>query len=145
MEVTSLEIVGERKVMDATVCPLMSDLHIRLTINALHPIRNAEIQIGLHSPEMVFMTKSSTLTLPDPLNLEPGINHIELVVEKLAFCPGTYGVGVTVFDWARNKIWAGNKLRWVLVESTAEQAAKLPNGTLAYLPSHWEIARGEAP
>ncbi len=144
IEVTSLEVVGDRKLMDATVCPLMSDLHIKLTINALHPVRNAEIQVGLHSPEMVFMTKSSTLTLPEPVNLEPGLNHIGLVIEKLAFCPGTYGVGVTVFDWARNQIWSGHKLRWVLVESTTEQAAKLPTGTLAYLPSHWDLERSEA-
>jgi hypothetical protein len=91
---------------------------------------------------MVFMTKSSTSLLNRPVDLAAGTNIIEMVIDRLSLCPGTYGVGMGIYDWARRPLWAGNRLTWLLVEATQEMAPKLPQGTLAYMPAQWSISNG---
>lgn len=142
IEVQGIEVVSEKRTDGTPVCPLFSDLHVKVTLNARHPIRNVEINIGLHNPEMVFMTKSSTSLLNKPVDLSSGKNIIEIVIEGLSLCPGTYGVGMSICDWTRRPLWAGNRLIWLVIETTPELAPKLPQGTLAYMPARWSISDG---
>lgn len=123
-------------------CELFDDLKVRLTVFAHQPLRNIEIQLGLHGPDMVFVAKSSSRLMSGSLDLESGVNEIEFVLEGIPLCPGTYGVGMTVFDWAQRRIWNGNRLRWVEVKTADDKALALPAGTLTYLPARWSHAPG---
>ena len=143
VEVTRIEVIAKKRDDGTPVCPLFSDLHLRVTLNAPNPIPNAEINIGLHNPEMVFMTKSSTSLLNRPLDLPSGITIIEMVIDRLSLCPGTYGVGMGIYDWARHPLWTGNRLTWLVIEATPELAPKLPQGALAYLPAGWSVSDGK--
>ena len=125
-------------------CELFDDLTVRLRIFAQHALRNVEIQLGLHGPDMVFVTKSSSRLMSGSLDLEEGINEIEFVLEGIPLCPGTYGVGMTVFDWAQRRIWNGNRLRWVEVNAGEDKTLILPAGTLTYLPARWSRTAGVA-
>jgi ABC-type polysaccharide/polyol phosphate transport system ATPase subunit len=140
--VLEIEVISEKRINGTPVTPLFSDLRLRVTLNAHHEIRNAEINIGLHNPEMVFMIKSSTSLLNEPINLAAGNNVIEVVIDRLSLCPGTYGVGMAIYDWSRRQLWAGNRLIWLLVEASSELAPQLPPGTLAYVPARWTASDG---
>lgn len=142
VEVLGLEIITENHKSGTPVCTLFSDLHLRVTLHAPLPIRNVEINIGLHNPEMVYMTKSSTSLLNKPVDLTSGTNIIEMMIDRLPLCPGTYGVGMAIYNWARHPLWAGNRLTWLLVEAAPEIAPKLPPSTLAYMPAQWSISNG---
>jgi ABC-type polysaccharide/polyol phosphate transport system ATPase subunit len=142
IEVLGIEVVSEKRSDGTPVCPLFSDLRLSVTLNVLHPINNAEINIGLHNPEMVFMTKSSTSLLNSPVDLVAGIHTIEMVIDRLSLCPGTYGVGMGIYDWTRRPLWAGSHLIWLVIEASSDLAPKLPQGTLAYLPARWSINSG---
>jgi ABC-type polysaccharide/polyol phosphate transport system ATPase subunit len=126
-------------------CELFDDLTVRLSVFAHQALRNVEIQLGLHGPDMVFVTKSSSRLMTGSLDLEAGLNEIEFVLEGIPLCPGTYGVGMTVFDWAHRRIWNGNRLRWIEVKAAAEKALALPAGTLTYLPARWSHVPGTMP
>ena len=143
LEVTRIEVIAKKRDDGTPVCPLFSDLHLRVTLNAPNLIPNAEINIGLHNPEMVFMTKSSTSLLNRPLDIPAGITIIEMIIDRLSLCPGTYGVGMGIYDWARRPLWTANRLIWLVIEATPELAPKLPQGTLAYMPASWSISDGK--
>ena len=140
IEVLSFEVVSVRRSDGTPVCPLFSDLRLRFTLNVLHPMKNIEINIGLHNPEMVFMTKSSTSLLDSPIDLVSGTYQIEMIIDRLSLCPGTYGVGVGIYDWTRRPLWGGNPLIWLVIEASPELAPKLPQGTLSYMPARWSIS-----
>jgi lipopolysaccharide transport system ATP-binding protein len=139
IEVIGIEVIAEKLSNGTPVCPLFDDLHLRVKLNVLQTINNVEINIGLHNPEMVFMTKSSTSLLNESIDLVSGVYTIEMVINKLSLCPGTYGVGVGVYDWARRPLWAGNRLIWLVIEASSVIAPKLPQGTLSYMPARWSI------
>ena len=142
IEVISIEVLTAQRKDGTPLCTLFADFHLKITLHAPRPISNVELNIGLHNPEMIFMTKSSTSLLKSPVELTAGINTIEMVIDRLALCPGTYGVGMGIYDWARRPLWAGNSLTWLLVEATQEMAPKLPQGTLAYMPARWSVSVG---
>jgi hypothetical protein len=146
-EVELLGMTLGREPSDAhnETCELFDDLTIRLTLLAHQSLRNVEIQIGLHGPDMVFVTKSSSRLMSGSLDLEAGLNEIEFVLEGIPLCPGTYGVGMTIFDWAQRRIWNGNRLRWIEVQAAAEKTLALPAGTLTYLPARWSNVPGAMP
>ncbi len=142
IEVLGIEIISEKRSDGTPVCPLFSDLRLSVTLNVLHPMKNVEINIGLHNPEMVFMTKSSTSLLNTPIDLVAGTQTIDMVIDRLSLCPGTYGVGMGIYDWTRRPLWAGSSLIWLVIEASSDLAPKLPPGTLAYLPTRWSIDIG---
>ncbi len=142
IEVRAVEVTSEKYIDGTPVCPLFSDLCLQVTLYVPRPIKNVEINIGLHNPEMIFMTKSSTSLLDNPIDLVSGTHTIEMVIDRLSLCPGTYGVGMGIYDWTRRPLWTGNHLIWLLIEAPSELVPKLPQGTLAYMPAQWSISDG---
>lgn len=121
---------------------LFEDLTVRLRLFAHQALNNIEIQLGLHGPDMVFVTKSSSRLMSGSLDLQVGLNEVEFVLEGVPLCPGTYSIGMTLFDWAQRRLWNGNRLRWVDIKASDEQALALPAGTLTYLPARWSLVPG---
>jgi ABC-type polysaccharide/polyol phosphate transport system ATPase subunit len=139
IEVESIEVVTDEHVDGTPLCRLSSDLHIRLRLVVPHPQAKVEINLGLHNPEMVFMTKSSTLLTGQNFDLEAGAHTLDIMIERLSLCPGTYGIGLGIYDWTRRPLWAGNRLGWIAVEAPTELVPLLPQSTLTYLSTHWNL------
>jgi ABC-type polysaccharide/polyol phosphate transport system ATPase subunit len=144
IEVESIEVVTDEHVDGTPLCRLFSDLHIRLRLVVPHPQSKVEINIGLHNPEMVFMTKSSTLLTGQNFDLEAGTHTLDIVIERVSLCPGTYGIGLGIYDWSRRQLWAGNRLGWIAVEAPTELVPLLPQSTLTYLPTRWNPSNEHA-
>ncbi|MBQ0720409.1 MAG: ABC transporter ATP-binding protein [Gammaproteobacteria bacterium] len=142
IEVRAIEVTTNKHIDGTPVCPLFSDFHLQVTLYVPKLIKNVEINIGLHNPEMVFMTKSSTSLLDSPIDLIAGTHTIEMIIDKLSLCPGSYGIGIGIYDRIRRPLWTGNQLIWLLIEASSEFATKLPQGTLAYMPAQWSISDG---
>ena len=137
IEVESIEVVTDEHVDGTPLCRLFSDLHIRLRLVVPHPLSKVEINFGLHNPEMVFMTKSSTLLTGQNFDLEAGTHTLDVKIERMSLCPGTYGIGLGIYDWTRRPLWAGNGLGWIAVEAPTELVPNLPQSTLTYMPTSW--------
>ncbi|OGT01364.1 MAG: polysaccharide/polyol phosphate ABC transporter ATP-binding protein [Gallionellales bacterium RBG_16_57_15] len=139
IEVISIEVVTDEHVDGTPVCKLFDNLHIQVRINVLIPQKNAEITIGLHTPEMTFLTKSNTAALGHAVNLDKGIHTLNITIDHLPLCPGTFGIGLAIHNWMRHPLWMGNRLSWIMIESQPDITQKLPPGTMTYLPTHWAI------
>lgn len=140
IEIQSIEILTDKSKDGTPLCDLFQDLTIRIIIFAPTPLNKTEINIGLHNPEMVFITKSSSALINCPVDLKEGINTLDIVIENISICPGTYGIGLGIYDWTRRPLWTGNRLGWITIEAPDSIAAKLPQSTLAYLPTHWSVS-----
>jgi lipopolysaccharide transport system ATP-binding protein len=110
IDVLAIKVSCAERKEGTPVCRLFNDLIINITIKASHRQPKAEINIGLHNPEMVFITKSSTLLSNRVFDLEEGLNEIQATIKNVSICPGTYGVGLGVYDWTRRPLWTGSKL-----------------------------------
>lgn len=144
IELRALEInSGARSGDGFARCSLFEDLHVRMHLFAAHDFNRVEINFGVHNPEMIFMTKSSTSLAQVTIDLKAGLNMVDVVFERIPLCPGTYGIGFAVYDWSRRPLWAANKLAWFTIEADAKDVALLPPSTLTYLPARWSVAPGK--
>ena len=139
IEVLSLEVDAQKRDDGTPICRLFDDLTLKLVVKAPRVFKNVEINIGLHNPEMVFMTKASTSLMNRKVDLNPGINKIQLTIDKISLCPGVYGIGLGLYDWTHRALWGGNGLLWLVIETTHELASRLPQGTLSYMTANWDI------
>jgi lipopolysaccharide transport system ATP-binding protein len=137
LEIRSIDVNSTRKANGISFVPLFSDLTIRIKIFCHGDINNAEINIGLHNAEMIFVAKASTSILDEPVNLGAGESTIEITIPGIALSPGPYGIGLGIYDWARRPIWGGTNLLPLSIEVSPKDAPKLPAGTLSYFPARW--------
>jgi len=141
IEVESIQILSNETVEGTPLCRLFADLQIQIRLKVLHTQSNVEINFGLHNPEMVFMTKSSTSLVEKEVPLSAGTYVVDITIPKLSLCPGTYGIGLAIYDWMRRPLWAGNRLGWLALESPAGIHPLLPQSTLTYLPTDWIVTQ----
>ena len=143
VEIREIELVSCQEINGIKVVPLFSDLNFRIKFYCRNPIKNAEINIGLHNAEMIFVTKASTLMLPDPVDLIAGENTVEVSIPRISLSPGPYGLGFGIYDWTRRSLGGGTNLLTLSIDVAPEQLPKLPLGTLTYLPTFWSFTPRE--
>lgn len=143
VEVREIELASCQEVNGVKIVPLFSNLNFRIKLYCRHAIKNAEINIGLHNAEMIFVTKASTLMLTDPVDLNAGENIIEVSIPKISLSPGPYGLGMGIYDWSRRPLGGGTNLITLSIDVRPEHLPRLPEGTLTYLPVTWNFATKE--
>jgi len=141
MEVRSIDVNSVQKVDGISIIPLFSDLIIHINILCHTDINNAEINIGLHNAEMIFVGKASTSLLKNAINLSKGEHTLAVTIQNISLSPGPYGIGLGIYDWARRPIWSGSNLQPISVEISPEYVSKLPIGTLGYFSASWDFTR----
>lgn len=144
LEVVGMEVQGTGQKNGAAVCSLFEAVEVEVLIKARHEIRNVEINLGMHNPEMLFLLKAGNALISQKIDLAGGMNTLKVRIPNVSLTPGTYGVGMTVTDWARRPLWAGTSLRWLLVETTPELAARLPASTLSFTHAEFSLVPDSA-
>ncbi|BBA32423.1 ABC-type polysaccharide/polyol phosphate transport system, ATPase component [Methylocaldum marinum] len=140
VEIRKIELLSCHRHDGQQKVALFSDLNFRITLYCSHDVKNVEINIGMHNAEMIFVTKASTLMLPDPVDLAAGENVIDVSVPKVSLSPGPYGLGLGIYDWTRRPLGGGTNLLTLHVDVTPEELPKLPVGTLTYFPAVWKFS-----
>jgi ABC-type polysaccharide/polyol phosphate transport system ATPase subunit len=139
IEVLSVEIITDEYKEGTPVIALFADMHIRIRVRAHQVFNEVEMNFGLHNPEMVFISKSSTSLLGQSTSFVDGENVIDILVKKIALCAGTYGIGFAMYDWSRRPLWGGNGIVWFTVEAPSDYISRLPPSTQSYMPALWAI------
>ncbi len=116
-------------------------ISVTLEIHVALPILDAEVNIGFHNPEMIFITKTSTRMASKILNLKSGVNLITFELDALRLAPGPYGLGIGIYDRVRRSIWSSTAFRWVEIKILNQNFTNLPRGTLTYADSNWELIK----
>lgn len=139
IEIRKVELASCQEINDIKTVPLFSDLNFRITLYCRTAIKNVEINIGLHNAEMIFVTKASTLMQSDIVDLMAGENTIKVSIPNISLSPGSYGLGVGIYDWSRRSLFGATNLLTIKIDARFELLPKLPEGTLTYMPVTWNF------
>lgn len=116
---------------------LFEPITLQLLVNSTREFQNAEINIGLHNPEKIFVCKSSSSLSESNFTIPNGESWIEISIPSLNLCTGVYGLGLGIYDWSRRILWAGSSLLWIKLDAPPDMVPKLPPGTLSYFLCNW--------
>lgn len=114
-------------------------LVVELQLMVNESINDAEINIGFHNTEMVFVTKASTRTTGEVLNLEKGERVLRFEMRDFNLTPGPYGLGIGIYDRYRRPIWSSTGFRWIDVSLNKRKFVDMPLGSLTYSLASWEL------
>jgi lipopolysaccharide transport system ATP-binding protein len=116
-----------------------SPVVIEFDIEVLQEIRDAEIIVGFHNPEMIFLSKNSSLTSSGRLTLPRGSSRLSVTTSKMNLSQGPYGIGLSIFDRARRFVWGATDVLWFSVVASDQLHTALPQGTLTYMDASWQV------
>lgn len=144
---TSAEFTtGQLDISDVKIAPAIPGsstgspgrLSVSVEIKVHESIPNAEIVVGLHTPDLIYVTESSSAAGRVRPDLSTGTNQIECAFAATILHPGIYGVGIGVYDQYGRCIWKGDNLTpFEVPHSNMEPGRRTPVRGLVDLPCTW--------
>ena len=114
-------------------------LSVRLSLEVREPVPDAEIVVGLHTPDLIYVTENSSLSSRSRPTLQPGSTEIECSFGDNLLRPGIYGVGVGIYDQQGRCIWRGDNLVPFEVPAASTTGRGAVTRGLIDLPCAWTI------
>ena len=112
---------GEQPVTDV---PMDQGLRIRISLRATSDVRGLSLDVGIHTADFVFVTRTSTSMLSIRPDFPAGAHVIECAVDRIALNPDSYGLGITIRDRYDRIVWQGANVRaFSVVPGAVEQGA----------------------
>ena len=128
---------GEQPVTDV---PMDQGLRIRISLRATSDVRGLSLDVGIHTADFVFVTRTSTSMLSIRPDFPAGAHVIECAVDRIALNPDSYGLGITIRDRYDRIVWQGANVRAFSVVPGAVERERMPvHAALLYLPFTWSI------
>jgi hypothetical protein len=123
-----------------TDVPMDQGLRIRISLRATSDVRGVSLDVGIHTADFVFVTRTSTSMLSIRPDFPAGAHVIECAVDRIALNPDSYGLGVTIRDRYDRIVWQGANVRPFSVVPGAVERERMPlHAALIYLPFTWSI------
>ena len=107
----------------------------RLTFNVTRPLQQATFYIGLHTPDLLYLTAHNTAY--EPRDLEVGEHIVELNIRSLTLLPGTYCVLAWVGSPAGQTFFYGENLATFQVASDDYAVTRQSDRALVYMDAAW--------
>jgi lipopolysaccharide transport system ATP-binding protein len=114
-------------------------IRLSITVNACVAVADAEINVGIHNPELVFVVKASTRMFERRFDLAVGANVFVVELPAIRVVPGIYGIGVGVYDRLRRPIFGATGVKWLSAELELRKFSDLPQGTMAFCDANWSV------
>lgn len=140
IEINSLSILKSDAV-DVPINTIMvwDSYKIKLDITSALEVVDCEINIGIHSPELVFVEKTSTRMVGKSLNIKKGISVVEFTFDQMRLAPGPYSLGIGIYDRMRRPIFTSTSLLWFTVELRDDDFVNFPQSCLSYGKADWVL------
>jgi ABC-type polysaccharide/polyol phosphate transport system ATPase subunit len=123
-----------------TDVPMDRKLRIRITLHATAHVRGLSVDVGIHTADFVFVTRTSTSMVPMRPDLPVGAHVIECAVDRIALNPDSYALGITIRDRYDRVVWQGANVRAFSIVPGAVDRERMPmHAALFYLPFTWSI------
>ena len=113
-------------------------LRIRIRFDLKKPLDKAEILVGTHTTDFLYLSASSTDLVQGRRGLSAGAHEVEYAVASFPLVPGLYGVRFAVMDEERKLVFGADNLKLFYVVPKPGETRDLPARTLD-LPTHWKI------
>jgi ABC-type polysaccharide/polyol phosphate transport system ATPase subunit len=138
--IESVELFSGDDVQARADLPMDQDLRIRIALVAASNLHGLSVDIGIHTADFVFVTRTSTSMLAVRPDLPAGRHVIECSVDRIALNPDSYGLGITIRDRYDRIVWQGANVMAFSVVHGAVDRNRLPvHAALLYLPFTWSI------
>ena len=120
--------------------PMDQGLRIRIAFRSFSEIRGLSIDVGIHTTDFVFVTRTSTAMAGVHPDLPAGEHVVECVVDRIALNPDSYALGITIRDRYERLVWQGANISAFTVVPGHVDRSRLPiHAALLYLPFRFSI------
>lgn len=120
-------------------------LRIRVAFTTREEIKGAEIVIGTHTPDFVYLTAHTTLSEGSLLNIPAGRSTVELEMPSFPVRPGSYALRLCIFGASGQEVFRAENLYRFLVTNADDQEHKRPPLRLIDLPAEWRLDNAMEP
>jgi ABC-type polysaccharide/polyol phosphate transport system ATPase subunit len=123
-----------------TEVPMGQGLLVRILLRSFSEIRGLSVDVGIHTADFVFVTRTNTAMGGVHPDLPAGEHVVECVVDRIALNPDSYALGITVRDRYERLVWQGANISKFTVVPGGVERERLPIHTaLIYLPFRFSI------
>ena len=138
--IESVELFSADDGRPLTNLPMDQGLRIRIALVAASDVRGLSIDVGIHTADFVFVTRTSTSMLAMRPDLPAGHHVIECSVDRIALNPDSYALGITIRDRYDRIVWQGaNVSAFSVVPGDVDRNRMPVHAALIYLPFTWSI------
>jgi len=116
-----------------------SALNVSFGIDALDTLGDVELVVGVHTPDLLFVTEMTSLRQGFCPTLEKGRQTLRCRFEDISLRPGAYGIGFAVYDHGGRCLWRANNLSPFAVEPAVGAAGASPTRGLIDTPCDWTL------
>jgi lipopolysaccharide transport system ATP-binding protein len=97
------------------------------------------IVLGVHTPDFIHVTTTTSVMLPNYPDFEPGAHYFECHLADMLLKPGSYSLSLAFFDQYARMIWYGHNLKNFKVRTNNTDFARLTQKGLIDLPFKWHF------
>ncbi len=137
VDVVSVEVLDERG-RETTEIKSGGPLVVRAQLQVNQPLRNAEVIVGTHTTDFVYLTAHSPPASSGAADLCEGFHTVTCTVPRYPMAPGVYCVRVAIFDQRRRMLYAGETLKVFAVAPDKEEGRR-PQLRLVDLDASWSV------
>lgn len=141
IQILSMELFTEGLETPTEKIQMHAPFSIRIKLESHVDLESVELNIGIHTTDFVYVTKTTSSMLSNPLSFNKGVHTLELRVDNLAITPSSYGLGMTITNLRQNKcLWYAKNIKNFQIIPGRISLARLPvHPALVYLPFNWTI------
>ena len=108
-----------------------------MDFKCLAPLVAAEIIVGFHTADMVFVAAATTAGLTARPDFQPGEHRIECLFSDVTLLPGVYQIRLAFIDRHRRNMWVGHRLcNFRVAPAAGTNLMHIPMG-LVDMPCKW--------
>ena len=137
LEVKGIRLFADDYAEPVSEIEIHSAVRVVVDFNCLAPLVAAEIIVGFHTTDMVFVAAASTAVLTARPDFQPGEHRIECLFSDVTLLPGVYQIRLAFIDRHRRNMWVGHRLcNFRVAPAAGTNLMHIPMG-LVDMPCKW--------
>ena len=116
-------------------------MRIGILFQAHVNVPKADIIVGFHTTDFVYIAAANTGVLPERPNITKGLNYVECKINDLQLMPGVYCVRVGFMDEHARPIWHGESLKTFTVDGGGINIGRLSKLGMVNLNVSWDFSQ----
>jgi hypothetical protein len=116
---------------------LNSEARVRVTFASRRRLEGAEITVGVHTPDSVYVFAASTNAVPQRPDIEIGESCVECSFDRIPLKPGSYNLRLGFFDWSGRPLWYAEGLSPFVVTFGETEMITKAGLWLVDVPATW--------
>ena len=111
IDVLDISLFNGDATMPTDVLEMHRDVRIGVRLHAHIDLPDLEIIIGIHTPDFIYVTMTTSAIQQDCPNFGRGVHYFECRLADMILKPGSYSIRLAFFDRFDRLIWYGRNLK----------------------------------